>query len=191
MLSLATILSLFQMTKWTIKKQLKNWPNCFPVMGGATELQSGMSIGWALPNTKIDLKCKATFVFPGLIPFFKWKLRRHCKHMCDCASVLVCISEFNLSCRKKCLFKDFLSCLLYVDKLPPFTNIFANKNSVLFIFHFIGVFLWWSCQSFSYIHHWFWNKRSTFQVISWRALFAIHLERCLLMAMTTTYSYKN
>lgn len=34
------------------------------------ELHSGMMfIGWALPTAKIDLKCKATFVFPGQIPF--------------------------------------------------------------------------------------------------------------------------
>ena len=73
-------------------------------MSGGT---TGMSIGWALPITKIDLKCKATFVFPGQIPFFKWKLSRHWKHKCDCACVLVCISELTLAVEKSVYLKIF------------------------------------------------------------------------------------
>ena len=101
-----------------------------------------------------------------------------------------------------CLYAS-LSLTLVVEK-SVYLKIFSRVFCMLINFHHLQIYLQTKivfylffilsvsfCHSFSYIHHWFWNKRSTSQVISWRALFTIRLERCLLMAMTTTYSYKN
>ena len=93
-------------------------------MGGAAELQSGMSIGWALPNTKIDLKCKATFVFPGLIPFLS-------------GSSEGIVSTFAI--KRLCLYAS-LSLTLAVEK-SVYLKIFSCVFCMLINFHHLQIYL--------------------------------------------------
>ena len=76
-----------------------------------------------------DLGDRPDLATPEIQCLALWSAGLHTAHYrCACCLLAECIKEFNHSCRKSVYLKIFLSYLLYVDELPPFTNIFANKS---------------------------------------------------------------